>query len=120
MTADPDHGPEQEPREFAKAFRRFLDWVHSTPDWGAPENEVSALVSDHLGAEGRRYSVLTRELPRYEHVNLQTALDAWSARPGRTVAVQGIAMPPHYGDVSLQQMIAGEALPPLRDRKSVV
>ncbi|HEX4254739.1 MAG TPA: ATP-binding protein [Streptosporangiaceae bacterium] len=114
MTADPDHGPEQEPREFAKAFRRFLDWVHSTPDWGAPENEVSALVSDHLGAEGQRYSVLTRELPRYEHVNLQQALDAWSARPGRTVEVHGIAMPPHYGDVSLQQMIAGEALPPLR------
>ncbi len=114
MTADPDHGPEQEPREFAKAFRRFLDWVHSTPDWGAPENEVSALVSDHLGTEGQRYSVLTRELPRYEHVNLQTALDAWSARPGRAVDVHGIAMPPHYGDVSLQQMIAGEALPPLR------
>ena len=112
VTPDPGDGSTQEPREFAKAFRRFLDWVHSTPDWGAPENEVSALVSEHLGAQGQRFSVLTRELPRYEHVNLQTALA--SARPGRTVDVQGIAMPPHYGDVSLQQMIAGEALPPLR------
>ena len=33
---EPEHG--HEAREFAKAFRRFLDWVHSTPDWGAPEN----------------------------------------------------------------------------------
>jgi hypothetical protein len=105
---------EDEPREFAQAFRRFLDWVHATPDWGAPKNEVSRLVSDHLGAEGQRFSVVTRDLPRYEHVNLQTALDAWSGSPGRSVAVQGIAMPPHYGDVDLQQMIAGEALPPLR------
>ncbi len=111
---DPGQPADQEPREFAKAFRRFLDWVHSTPDWGAPENEVSRLVSEHLGAEGQRYSVVTRELPRYEQVNLQTALDAWTARPGRAVDTHGIAMPPHYGEVYLQQMIAGEALPPLR------
>jgi hypothetical protein len=111
---EPESGSGHEARDFAQAFRRFLDWVHSMPDWGAPENEVSRLVSDHLGADGQRYSVLTRELPRYEHVNLQTALDAWSAEPGRTVDVHGIAMPPHYGEVSLQQMIAGEALPPLR------
>jgi hypothetical protein len=102
----------QEAREFAVAFRQFLDWVHSVPD--SAQNEVSVLVREHLGAEGETHSVVTRDLPRYEHVNLQTALDAWSGRAGREVDVRGIALPPHYGGLSLQQLVAGESLPPLR------
>ncbi len=102
----------EESREFALAFRDFLDWIHAT----APRerNEVSALVRDFLRPDGTRHSVVTRRLPAFEHVNLQTAVDAWSARPGRTAQVRGIAMPPHYGDLSLQQLVADEGLPPLR------
>jgi hypothetical protein len=73
-------------------------------------------VHDFLGPDGRHHSVMTRELPPFEHVNLQTAVDAWSAR-GRCPRhrhVRGIAMRPHYGSLSLQQLVAGEALPPLR------
>src|ERR1700744_1835197 len=102
----------KEAREFAVAFRRFLDWVHSGSD--GTDNEVSVLVRGHLGDQGQKRSVVTRELPRFEQVNLQTALNAWSARPGRTVDVRGVAMPPHYGGLSLQQLVAGEALPPLQ------
>jgi DNA polymerase III delta prime subunit len=109
----PDQAPDGQAREFAAAFRGFLDWIHS-PAAGAGEgNEVAALVHDFLGPDGRRHSVVTRELPPFEHVNLQTAVDAWSARTGRAVDIRGIAMPPHYGGVSLQQLVAGEALPPL-------
>ena len=110
----PDTGgsSDREAREFALAFRQFLDWVHSVPD--SAQNEVSALVREHLGSGGRTHSVVTRDLPRYEHVNLQTALDAWSGRAGREVDVRGIALPPHYGGLSLQQLVAGEALPPLQ------
>jgi ATPase family protein associated with various cellular activities (AAA) len=99
-------------REFAAAFRRFLDWIHG-PDSAEP-NEVSALVRDALGPEGAQHSVVTRELLPFEHVNLQTAVNAWSARAGRTVQMRGVALPPHYGGVSLQQLVAGEGLPPLR------
>ena len=108
----PDQEPDSQAREFATAFRGFLDWVHST----APreDNEVSALVRDFLGSNGRQHSVVSRELPPFEHVNLQTALDTWSAHAGRSVEVRGIALPPHYGGLSLQQLVAGEALPPLR------
>ena len=90
----------EEAREFALAFRGFLDWVHAT----APRerNEVSVLVRDFLGPEGTRHSVVTRRLPAFEHVNLQTAVDAWSARPGRTATVQGIAMPPGRVDVAVE------------------
>jgi ATPase family associated with various cellular activities (AAA) len=107
-----DQAPDDAAREFATAFRRFLDWVQG-PD-SAKADEVSALVRDSLGPDGVQHSVVTRELPPFEHVNLQTALDAWSAREGRTVQVHGIALPPHYGNVSLQQLVAGEGLPPLR------
>jgi hypothetical protein len=107
-----DQAPDDAAREFATAFRRFLDWVQG-PD-SAKADEVSALVRDSLGPDGVQHSVVTRELPPFEHVNLQTALDAWSAREGRAVQVRGIALPPHYGNVSLQQLVAGEGLPPLR------
>lgn len=107
-----DQAPEEAAREFAAAFRRFLDWIHSSD--GAESNEVSALVRDYLGPEAAQHSVVTRELAPFEHVNVQTALDAWSVRTGRTAEVRGIAVPPHYGGVSLQQLVAGEGLPPLR------
>jgi hypothetical protein len=107
-----DQAPDEAAREFAASFRRFLDWIHSSD--GAEGNEVSVLVRDYLGPDGAQHSVVTRELAPFEHVNLQTALDAWSARAGRTVEVLGIAVPPHYGGVSLQQLVAGEGLPPLR------
>ena len=107
----PEHAPDHQAREFAAAFREFLDWIHSS---GTEEgNEVSVLVRDFLGP-GMHHSVVTRELPPFEHVNLQTAFDAWSACAGRSVEVRGIALPPHYGGLSLQQLVAGEALPPLR------
>ncbi len=108
----PDQAPDEAAREFAAAFRLFLDWIHGPGT--AEANEVSVLIRDSLGSDGAQHSVVTRELPPFEHVNLQTALDAWSARAGRTVQVSGIALPPHYGGLSLQQLVAGEGLPPLR------
>jgi ATPase family associated with various cellular activities (AAA) len=110
----PDQAPDHQAREFAAAFRGFLDWVHSPAAGAGQRNEVSALVHDFLGPDGAHHSVVTRELPPFEHVNLQTAIDAWSARAGRTVEVRGVALPPHYGGLSLQQLVAGEGLPPLR------
>jgi hypothetical protein len=55
--------------------------------------------------------VVTRDLPAFEHVNLQTAVDAWAAHAGRAVQIRGVALPPHYGGLSLQQLVAGEGLP---------
>jgi DNA polymerase III delta prime subunit len=104
--------PEDEIREFAAAFRGFLDWIHTTARH--ERNEVSALVQDFLGPDGIRHSVVTRELPPFEHVNLQTAVNAWASRPGRTAEVRGVAMPPHYGGLALQQLVADEGMPPLR------
>ena len=103
-----------EARAFAAAFRSFLNWVHSDEAEGRSRNEVVALVGDFLGADGSTYSVVRRQLPTFEHVNLQTALEGWIAEAGRSVIVQGITIPPHYGSITLQQLVTGEGIPPLR------
>jgi cell division protease FtsH len=105
----PDHAPEAEAREFAVAFRGFLDWVGNAAD-DDRRNEVAALAGRFLGPDRAAHSVVSRELPVFEHVNLQTALDAWSAQPGRTVEVRGILLPPHYS-LQLQQLVSGESVP---------
>jgi hypothetical protein len=109
-----EESSEAEARAFGAAFRSFLDWVHSAAGGAGAGNEVTDLVTGWLGADGASRSVVSRELPPFEQVNLQTALNAWSEAPGRTVMVHGLVLPPHWGSVSLQQLIGGQALPPLR------
>ena len=108
-------GPSQaEARAFGAAFRSFLEWVHSGAASAGAANEVTTLISGWLGVDGTNWSVVSRELPPFEHVNLQTAVNAWSHAAGRTVAVHGVVLPSHWGPISLQQLISGEGLPPLR------
>jgi hypothetical protein len=105
----PDQAPEAEARAFAASFRSFLDWIHAAGDDGQ-RNEVAVLVSGFLGADGAAHSVVSRDLPVFEHVNLQTAINAWSARPGRSVEVRGVLLPPHYS-LLLQQLVSAESVP---------
>jgi hypothetical protein len=108
-----DKAPEAEAREFAVAFRAFLQWIgNSARD--EERNEVHALLAEFLGAEGMAHSVVTRDLPSLEHVNLQTALDAWCVRPGRTVDIRGITVPPHHAPPDLQQLVTAESMAPVR------
>jgi hypothetical protein len=102
---------DSEAREFAGAFRGFLEWVHTDAQ---DRSEVAGLIADFLGAEGSARSVVTRSLPVFEHVNLQTALDAWSREPGREVVMRGLMLPPHYGGVTLQQLVTEQGHHPLR------
>lgn len=101
-----------EARALAEAFRRMSDWAFGG---GAGElNEVVMLVRRHLGPSGLNQSVVTRDLPPYEHVNLQAALNQWLTTSGRTVTVQGMSLPPNYGSLDLQLLLTGENLPPVR------
>jgi hypothetical protein len=105
-------GPsDSEAREFAASFQSFLQWVHSTD---RVRSEVPDVVAGFLGEEVSDRSVVSRSLRPFEHVNLQTALNAWSVEPGREVVVQGISVPPHHGGASLQQIISGEGIGQLR------
>jgi len=102
---DQQHADPDEARTFARAFLGFLTWVHEGQGDGR-KNPVVTLVREHLG-DAVDHSVLTNELPLFEHVNLQVALDAWAAESGRTVAVHGVAVPPHYEAPTLQHLAHG-------------
>jgi hypothetical protein len=106
----PDNAPEAQAREFAVAFRSFLDWIHAA-DNDVSHQAVLDLIAGFLGPDLEAHSVLTRALPPFEHINLQTALDAWMAGPGRTVEVHGLSVPPHHSPPSLQQLVAAERMP---------
>ena len=103
---------ESEAREFAASFRSFLEWVHDDAR-GGTRDEVAELVVGFLGNRSQR-SVVSRSLAAFEHVNLQTAINAWSSEPGREVVVHGLMLPPHHGDVTLQQVVTGGGHSPLR------
>jgi cell division protease FtsH len=112
---------DSEAREFAQAFRSFLEWVHSDAAQ-RDRNEVVTLVAEFLGDDARQHSVVSRSLPIFEHVNLQTALDTWCAVPGREVEIRGFSIPPHHGGSTLQPLISGNGVhaltlspPPLVD-----
>ena len=105
----PAQAPDGEAREFAAAFRSFLDWINR-PDSDGRVNEAASLVASFLGPDGLAHSVVSRDLPVFEHVNLQTALNAWSVQAGRAVDVQGLLLPPHYL-LQLQQVVSAEPLP---------
>ncbi len=99
--------------EFAVAARRFMEWVNQEA-YVARRHEVYTLVVEFLGEERAQRSVVERSLPGFEHVNLQTALNAWLDEPGRKVAVHGLTLPPHHGEPTLQQIMTGEVFGPLR------
>ncbi|WP_426245286.1 AAA family ATPase [Nocardioides sp. LHG3406-4] len=50
-----------------------------------------SLVGEHLGSAVDELPVVQETWPDYEHVNVQAALDAWAARPGRAQDIIGIA-----------------------------
>ena len=102
----------EQAERFAAGLRSLLEWLH-VPE-GGRQNEVVALVQRSLGTAGLARSVVARELAVFEHVNLQTALDAWTSAPGRRVEVHGVVLPPHFGGIDLQQLMTGEGLPPVR------
>lgn len=104
---------DDEARDFARTFTQFLEWVHQASARG-DAHQVVELLAAHLGPDGQRASVVARELPPYEQVNLQTALNRWTVEPGRDVVIHGLALPPHYMGLTLGQLLSGEGLPPLR------
>jgi hypothetical protein len=71
---------------------------------------VVALAAGFLGPEAAAHSVVSRDLPVFEHVNLQTAINAWAADSGRSVDVRGLLLPQHHS-LALQEIVSGEMVP---------
>jgi hypothetical protein len=102
---------DEEARDFAHSFRSFLEWIHAEP--AERQHPIAALLIEHM-REGSARSVISSTLPTFDHVNLQVALNAWLSIASRRHSVHGLALPPHYAGVSLQQLLHGHGLPPLQ------
>lgn len=80
---------EAEVAEFARTFRRFLETVNElgVPEEGAP---LRATLETHLGRDAQRLPVVADRFPSFEHVNVQVAVDALLAEPGRSHQLVGL------------------------------
>ena len=101
--------------QLAGSVVELLSWLHDVaPRADRDQNPAVALVAEHLGDRGSAVSVVTRDVPPFEQVNLQVALDAWVSQDGRTVDVHGLALPEQYGPVGLSDLVHGEVNGPVR------
>ena len=84
-----------EPNEDLLALARSLTEVLTALRHLAPSNgssEFVARLQDHLGVDPRGLPVLSQELPSYQLVDLQVALEVWTAASDdRSVDVFGIS-----------------------------
>ena len=64
-----------------------------------------ALVTGHLGTGVDDLPVVSESWPSYEHVNVQAAVDAWTAVEGRTQRLVGLAQYRHRGSFGLADLL---------------
>ena len=71
----------------------------------AERPRFATMLTDHLGMPADGLPVAEQQWPSYEHVNVQAALDAWLAEPGRTHHVVGVAGLRHHGPVGIADLL---------------
>ena len=90
-------------REFGASFKTFLDQVSAQ----APAAEAPFLqrLRGHFGVEAAKLPIVAESFPAADHPNVQVALDAHLAAPGRSAAVTGISVAHEFGRVSLSHLV---------------
>lgn len=96
--------------ELAQQTIAFLHWAHQNGATGDQRGEVAAALTGHVGPSIAG-SVVAREIPQMELVNLQVALEAWIAEEDRTVDVRGLFVPRNYSDPDLVGLAMGQGPP---------
>src|SRR5690349_6502448 len=71
----------------------------------AERPRFATMLTDHLGVPADGLPVAEQQWPSYEHVNVQAALDAWLAEPGRTHHVVGVAGLRHHGPIGIADLL---------------
>ena len=71
----------------------------------AERPRFATMLTRHLGVSADGLPVAEQQWPPYEHVNVQAALDAWLAEPGREHHVVGIAGLRHHGPVGIADLL---------------
>src|SRR5919112_2755342 len=79
---------------------RFVDKARE-----GERQQFATMLTEHLGRPADQLPVAEQQWPSYEHVNVQAALDAWLAEPGREHRVVGVAGLRHHGPVGLVDLL---------------
>ncbi len=77
----------------------------------AKDAPVRSLLLGHLGPQAPGMPVVTASWPGYEHVNVQIAVDAWLAGPGRSHELTGIAGLFRQMPFGISELLAGQLAP---------
>ena len=93
-------------RRFAQAFSTLANEVHALAERGI--SELAERLASHLGAPPGELSVLAQEVPAYQLVDVQVALDRWATEiTGRSVELIGVSGA-HRHFESLSDLVAEE------------
>lgn len=69
-----------------------------------------ALIAEHLQTTTDRLPVTEEHWPGYEHVNVQSALDAWLGEPGRSHRLVGVTGYRHRGPFGISDLMSSTDL----------
>jgi cell division protease FtsH len=103
-----DIGDTTEIRDLARNLSRLLHEIHLLAEEGT-ENELTDRLQAHLGSDPRVLPVISQELPSYQLVDVQVALEVWSQQKrNRSMEIIGVS-----GDQRrfhpLSELLAGQA-----------
>ena len=71
----------------------------------ADRPRFASMLTEHLGVPADQLPVAEQQWPAYEHVNVQAALDAWLAEPGREHRIVGVAGHRHHGPLGFVDLL---------------
>lgn len=93
--------------ELADLRRVARRWAHRAVREARAEERPSfaTVVAAHLGRRTHGLPVAEEQWAAYEHVNVQAALDAWLAEPGRQHEVVGITGHRHRGPFGFADLL---------------
>ena len=86
-------------------LRRFVSQARA-----AEQPSFRSIIGEHLGIDPDDLPVVEEHWPAYEHVNVQSALDAWLAEAGREHRIIGLADYRHRGSFGLADLLGQSAV----------
>jgi ATPase family associated with various cellular activities (AAA) len=95
------------PERFGAAYLRFMEWVHL--QGRQEESSFAAILRDHFGADPSTFPITTETVAPYDRPNLQLALDAYLAEPGREHEVIGFGGAHQMLHLSLASVVGRES-----------
>jgi len=97
------------PEGFARDFQRFLQWTMELDPGDQRESQFARLLAEHFGTDPSSLPVVRESVAAYDQPNLQLALDAYLAEPGREHRLLGFGGAHETMQISLAMLVGGQS-----------